>query len=253
MENNGLAVVVLAAGKGTRMRSNLAKVLHPLGGRPMIQWVVEKVLSLCPGRGIVVVGHQASEVKSCLSIYPLSFAQQDEQLGTGHALRCALPLIPETCSQVMVLCGDTPLIREKTLRTLFECQLQARSALTLLVTRLENPKGYGRVLCTPDGSVHAIAEEKDATPEEKQVKLINTGFYCFERSFLEQKIMDIQPDNAQGEYYLTDLVGAAVRAGMRVECIHADCPEEVMGINTPENLKEAEEFLGLIPAPMQFP
>jgi UDP-N-acetylglucosamine diphosphorylase/glucosamine-1-phosphate N-acetyltransferase len=248
-----LAVVILAAGKGTRMQSDLAKVLHPISGIPMIVRVVETVKNLNPESCVVVVGHQASEVQAVLAGFDLSFALQEVQLGTGHALHSGLGKIPAHCSQVLVLCGDTPLVRKETLWRLYQRQKDTGAALTVLAVHLADPKGYGRILSDSSGRVVGIVEEKDASAEERRIGLVNTGFYCFDRKFLDEKICEIRPDNAQGEYYLTDLVAAAVMDGRGVECICAEFPEEVMGINAPENLEEANRIVADKGYPLQFP
>ncbi|WP_186443130.1 sugar phosphate nucleotidyltransferase [Desulfobotulus alkaliphilus] len=249
----GLAVVILAAGKGTRMRSDLAKVLHPVGGVPMIVRVAESVQALEPEKCIVVVGHQADAVTSLLRDYSFSFALQKKQLGTGHAVASAMPFIPPDCQQVLVLCGDTPLIRTQTLERLCRHHSEEQAALTLLAVHLEDPHGYGRIVCDPEGRVQAIVEEKDASPEEKRIRHVNAGFYCFDRSFLAREIAGLDRDNSQGEYYLTDLLAVARGAGERVACVTADFPEEVMGINSPENLEVANLLMGKAAGLNQFP
>ncbi|WP_179953288.1 sugar phosphate nucleotidyltransferase [Desulfobotulus mexicanus] len=249
----GLAVIILAAGKGTRMRSDLAKVLHPVGGVPMIVRVAESVQALNPKKCVVVVGHQAESVNSALRDYPFSFALQDKQLGTGHAVASAISFIPSDCQQVLVVCGDTPLIRTETLMRLCRQHSEEKAALTLLAVHLEDPHGYGRILCDSDGKVNAIVEEKDASSEEKKVCLVNAGFYCFDRSFLVREIAGLDQNNSQGEYYLTDLLAVARAAGERVACVSADFPEEVMGINSPENLEVANLLVGKAAGLNQFP
>ncbi|MCW7755101.1 NTP transferase domain-containing protein [Desulfobotulus sp. H1] len=253
VSGEALAFIILAAGKGTRMRSDMAKVLHCVGGQPMVVRVAEAAMGLHPVACTVVVGHQAEAVREALQDYPLSFALQEEQLGTGHAVACATDHIPPGCSHILVICGDTPLIRKQTLARLYAHHVHTGATLTLLAVQLEDPHGYGRIQRDAAGQIRAIVEEKDANAEEKKIGLVNTGFYCFNREFLEREIKNLRSDNVQKEYYLTDLVAVATAAGDRVECVCVDSPEEVMGVNSPENLEEANRFAGRLTCLQQFP
>lgn len=244
-ETADFAIVILAAGRGTRMHSSLAKVLHPVAGLPMIVRLAREIKPVAVRKTVVVVGYQAERVRSVLSDTDLSFAVQEEQLGTGHAVLCALPEIPSSCSQVLVLYGDTPLITRKTLEDFMAHHMANRSTLTVLGVHLDNPAGYGRILLSGDGALTGIVEERDATAEEKSIQLVNTGIYCFDRLFLEETLPFLSPDNDQGEFYLTDLVATAVKRGDPVICSRAKASEEVMGINSPEELARAEEVLRL--------
>lgn len=244
-ESADFAIIILAAGKGTRMHSELAKVLHPVGGLPMIVRLVREIQPMNAEKTVVVVGYQAERVRAVLSEASLSFALQEVQLGTGHAVSCALPEVPSTCSQVLVLYGDTPLITRKTLFDLMAEHMEKRAALTVLGVRLDHPRGYGRLLLSEDGALLGIVEERDASSEEKNIQLVNTGIYCFDRLFLEETLPLLSSDNDQGEFYLTDLVARAVEKGKTVMCCLADSPEELMGINSPEELARAEEVLNI--------
>lgn len=243
--NENFAIVILAAGKGTRMHSSLAKVLHPVGGLPMIVRIVEEIRPMNAYATIVVVGYQGEKVQTALAEAPVSFVRQAEQLGTGHALMCALPAIPAVCSHVLVLYGDTPLITRKTLAGFFANHLQSRSILTVLATCVDNPEGYGRLLLSEKGAIQGIVEERDASSEEKKIKIVNSGIYCFDRQFLEEELPGLSTNNRQGEFYLTDLVAKAVARGQAVTFFRAKMPEEVMGINSPEELAKAEDILHL--------
>jgi UDP-N-acetylglucosamine diphosphorylase/glucosamine-1-phosphate N-acetyltransferase len=207
MKNN-IAVIILAAGKGTRMKSDKAKVLHEIAGRSMIIYVVEAARKVAGDNVIVVIGHQAPEVRECLSgVDGLIFVHQDRQLGTAHAVLCALPHIPDDCEEVVVLCGDVPLIQSETIADLVADHLDNTRDISLLAVELDNPQGYGRVLLDGDGrAVTAIIEEADATAEQKEIRLINTGIYCLDKDFLVNSLPQIKPDNAQGELYLTDIM-----------------------------------------------
>lgn len=243
--NTDFAIVILAAGKGTRMYSPLAKVLHPVGGLPMIVRLVGETRPMKAACTLVVVGYQAENVQEVLSDFPVSFALQEEQLGTGHALLCALPVIPASCSRVLVLYGDTPLLTRETLVGFMKKHLESASILTVLGTELDDPGGYGRILLSGKGFLQGIVEDRDASPAEKEIRLVNTGIYCFDRLFLEEELPFLTQDNDQGEFYLTDLVAKAVKKGKKVTCSIADMPEEVMGINSMEELAKAEKILNM--------
>jgi bifunctional UDP-N-acetylglucosamine pyrophosphorylase/glucosamine-1-phosphate N-acetyltransferase len=227
-----LAAVVLAAGKGTRMKSDLAKVLHPIGGRPLAALPLSAALEAGAGPVVSVVGHQAAEVeaalKKALPQAPLFFALQAEQKGTGHAVQCAVAALRvqgvTAGDTVLILAGDVPLLQGKTLRALVAARGEAE--VSLLTTRLPDPHGYGRVLRSTDGFVARIVEEKDATPEERKTQEINASVYACEAGFLFRALETLTPKNAQGEYYLTDIVAQAKRA-VAVEA----APDEVAGVN----------------------
>ena len=227
-----LAAVVLAAGKGTRMKSDLAKVLHPIGGRPLAALPLSAALEAGAGPVVTVVGHQAAEVEAALRKAlpqaPLFFALQAEQKGTGHAVQCAAAALRAqgvaAGDTVLILAGDVPLLQGKTLRALVEAR--GEGELSLLTTRLADPHGYGRVLRAASGYVSRIVEEKDATPAERQTQEVNASVYACEAGFLFKALESLTPKNAQGEYYLTDIVAQAKRA-VAVEA----APDEVAGVN----------------------
>jgi UDP-N-acetylglucosamine diphosphorylase/glucosamine-1-phosphate N-acetyltransferase len=198
-----IAVVILAAGLGTRMKSDKAKVLHEIDERPMILYVVEAAREVAGDDVIVVVGHQAQKVREIISeSAQIYFAYQEQQLGTAHAVLCALPLIPDHCDEVVILYGDVPLILPETISRLVEDHLACYRVISLLAVELDNPYGYGRVLLDDNYEVSGIIEEKDATDEQKKIRLINAGIYCIKKQFLQTALPKIQPNNAQKELYL---------------------------------------------------
>ncbi|MCL6635566.1 MAG: bifunctional UDP-N-acetylglucosamine diphosphorylase/glucosamine-1-phosphate N-acetyltransferase GlmU [Peptococcaceae bacterium] len=237
-----LAAVVLAAGKGTRMKSRLPKVLHQLCGRPMISHVLDAVRGAGAGRIVVVVGHGADQVSRVIG-EGASIALQAEQLGTGHALLQAGPFLDHFKGSVLVVCGDTPLITSSTLAGLAAEHVSSGAAATVLTAIVDEPHGYGRVIRDGEGRVIRIVEEKDAGPEEKLVREINTGIYCFAANGLFEALAGLRPANAQGEYYLTDIIGRYVEKGLPVRAATAGDPEEVSGINDRVQLARAERLM----------
>jgi bifunctional UDP-N-acetylglucosamine pyrophosphorylase / glucosamine-1-phosphate N-acetyltransferase len=239
----GIQAVVLAAGKGTRMKSARAKVLHPALGVPMLEHVVRAVSAAGAEPIAVVVGHQAEAVESAFTGRGLSFVRQDPPLGTGHALQTAAKHLAGGGDTVVVVNGDLPLLRPETLSALLDAHAKSGAAATLLTVDLEEPGAYGRVLRDADGSVRAIVEAKDASPEERAVREINAGLYAFERDALLPALARLQPQNAQGEYYLTDVVGLLREAGRKVGAVKAEDPGEALGVNTVEELAETGRLL----------
>jgi bifunctional UDP-N-acetylglucosamine pyrophosphorylase / glucosamine-1-phosphate N-acetyltransferase len=245
-ETRPLNVLVMAAGLGTRMKSNRAKVLHELGGRPLIAHVVRTAASLNPQRIYVVVGHQAEEVEAAALAEAgelVSPVMQAQQRGTGDAVESARAQLENSDSLLLVLSGDVPLIKTETLQKLIEHHRAAAATCTILAVRLENPTGYGRIIRDEQGRFLRIVEQKDATEEERQVREINSGIYCFETADLYAALRRIEPKNQQGEYYLTDVAEIMLASGRKVEVyIHNDA-REVSGINTRAELAEFENLL----------
>jgi len=236
-------VVILAAGLGTRMRSKRAKVLHRAGGLSLIEQVVAAARSLAPyGRIVVVTGHQAELVEELLQPLGIGFARQQEQKGTGHALACCRDAVPHD-GLLTVLYGDTPLLTAPTLARLRDAETDSGAAATLISTTLDNPTGYGRILLNGSGGVTAIVEEKACTPEQRKIKLINSGIYCFESELLWKYIGEIQPNPASGELYLTDMAEILTRHGHTVRPMHVDDATELLGINTRVELAHADRIL----------
>jgi len=247
MVNNridNVSIIILAAGLGTRMKSNMAKVLHKILGKPMISHVLASACDVAGNDVIVVVGHQADRVKdACLKVNPVSFAFQKEQKGTGHAVLCAMPEIPETAENIIILCGDVPLLKPKTIRELLTDHINENRDLSLLAVELEDPAGYGRVLINENRELTRIVEQADATEDEKAIKIINSGIYCVSKAFLSASLQKITPDNAQGEFYLTDIIGVGYGMGNNIGVFVGMNPEEVSGVNTLADLKAVETLM----------
>ena len=247
-----LDVLIMAAGLGTRMRSGTAKVLHELSGRPLIAHVCRAALALDPRRIYVIVGHQADQVKAAvlneLGEDGASFVTQEQQRGTGDAIMSARDALVEANSTVLILSGDVPLIRAETLGKLVHqhrTQRGYKAAGTVLTVKLDDPTGYGRVLRDDEGNFQRIIEHKDAAPAERQVREINSGIYCFETRVLFPALARVQPANAQGEYYLTDVPGILRGDGEEIRLsLHTDA-REISGINTRVELAEFEQLLRL--------
>jgi len=244
MELQEIISVILAAGKGTRMKSDLVKVLHPVLGIPMLSYPVELSLNgVKAAKTIVVIGHQADEVKERFKEPNIHFILQEEQLGTGHAVLQALPFLQSFGGTVLILCGDVPLVKLETLRSFIDTFWRNESILAVLTAVVENPSGYGRIIRGPAGWLERIVEEKDASEEEKLIREINTGIFCVQAPFLIDGLKEIGQENAQGEYYLTDLVEIGRKRGLRCSAHMVADPMEVMGINTRADLALAHEVL----------
>ena len=238
------SIAILAAGLGTRMKSNLAKVLHRAGGLALVEHVIRSARAIAPAERIAVVtGHQAAEVEALLAPTGVSFVRQDGQKGTGHALESCRARLAGLEGMLMVLYGDTPLLSAATLERLRDRQAPSTDAATLITTKLGDPTGYGRVLLDPSHGVTAIVEEKAATPEQRKIRVINSGIYCFRAELLWKYLREVVPNPASGEYYLTDMAEILARAGHRVAALHIDDPDELLGINTRVELADADRVL----------
>jgi len=238
-----LAALILAAGQGTRMKSPKAKVLHELGGRPMICHVLEKVLPLSPERIVVVVGHQAQAVRKAAALHfpnvDIDFVIQGERLGTGHAVLAAQDAHSGFEGDVLIISGDVPLMRAETLRTLAEKHREEKSALTVLSFIAEDPTGYGRILRGPAEELAGTVEERDATAAQRAIREVNSGFYVVEKELLFRLLSRVGRANDQGEYYLTDIIALAVEDGRRCGVVTLSDPAEAKGINTKADLADA--------------
>jgi bifunctional UDP-N-acetylglucosamine pyrophosphorylase/glucosamine-1-phosphate N-acetyltransferase len=240
----GIATIILAAGRGTRMKSDLVKVLHPLLGIPMLSYPLELSLNgIKAEKTMVVVGHQADLIKERFKYLEIDFVLQQEQLGTGHAVLQAIPFLQSFSGTVLILCGDVPLVELETLHSFIDTYKKNGSTLSVLTAVVENPSGYGRILRNAEGWLERIVEEKDASEKERAIREINTGIFCVKAPFLMEGLREIGKENAQGEYYLTDLVEVAKKRGLRCSAHIVADPVEVMGINTRVDLAIANEVL----------
>jgi len=235
--------LILAAGLGKRMKSDLPKVLHPALGRPLVVHVLEQLKPLHPARVVAVVGHREELVRAALEGRNVHFSTQSPQLGTGHAVQVAWPEVERGGDAVLVLAGDMPLVRTATLRRLLERHAQEVNAVTFLSGELDDPSGYGRVVRDRRGEFVKIVEEKEATAAERKLDEVNSGVYCFSRPSLVDALGLLRADNSQKEYYLTDTLSLLKGRGMRVGIVQASDPRELFGVNTPEQLAQVEETL----------
>lgn len=240
---DSLAIVVLAAGKGTRMKSDLVKVLHPVAGTPMLSCTLELARRLHPERLVVVVGFQRAQVRQRFRAPDLLFVDQEEQLGTGHAVTVSSQAFRDYQGQVLILCADVPLLTEGTVRKFLQSHEDCRATLSVLTASPENPMGYGRIIRGEAGQLLRIVEEKDLQAGEEKIGEVNTGIYCVEAEFLFSALLSLSPQNAQSEYYLTDIVGKACSQEKKAYAFVAEDPVEVMGINTRLDLARANQIL----------
>ncbi|HEY9801788.1 MAG TPA: bifunctional UDP-N-acetylglucosamine diphosphorylase/glucosamine-1-phosphate N-acetyltransferase GlmU [Leptolyngbyaceae cyanobacterium] len=234
-----VVVAILAAGRGTRMKSDLPKVLHSLGGRSIVERVINSVEPLSPSRRLVIVGYQAEQVKSGLQSPSLEFVEQTVQLGTGHAIQQLLPHLEGYTGDLLVLNGDVPLLRTQTLEKLLQTHQTNENAATILTAHLPDPKGYGRVFCNGNNIVQQIVEDKDCSPAQRQNHRINAGIYCFRWENLAQVLPHLEANNAQKEYYLTD---AVTQVG-QVMAVDVEDYQEILGINDRLQLATAYDIL----------
>ena len=258
MKKTGVAAIILAAGLGKRMKSDIPKVLHPVVGKPMLFYPLEVVKGLGIEKVILIVGHKAGEVIHALNselrtsnLVPAGFkrgsklvyVRQEPQLGTGHAVLSAEGSLKSFKKNILILSGDVPLITKQTILGLLDLHAKKKAAISFISTVVENPAGYGRVLRDGNNSVIRIVEHKDASIEERAVNEINTGIYCADTAFLFSGLKKIKKGNAQGEYYLPDLIAIAVKQRLNVSCLTHIDPAEVMGINNRIELAQANKVI----------
>ncbi len=236
------AALVRAAGQGTRMKSDLAKVLHRMSGEPLLAHVLRALERLDMGRTLVVIGHQRERVREAFAGADVEWVVQAEQRGTGHAVLMAGPALGEFGGTLLVVCGDTPLLRAETLHDLLERHERDGAAVTVLSMRLPDPAGYGRIVRAGASRIAAIVEDRDATPEQRAIDEVNSGIYAFRYPALVSVLGELTAHNIQGEYYLTDTVSLLLRSGQPTAVVCAPDYRELCGINTPEQLAEAESF-----------
>ena len=232
-----LAILVLAAGKGTRMESDLPKVLHPLRGKPLVAWVLEAARQLNPAKLQLIVGHRADDVRAQVGpTFPeVEFVLQPEMKGTGHAVMQAEGPLQGFVGDIVVTCGDAPLLTAATLQALVDKRRATGAAASMLIGKLDNPGSYGRVLCDDSGAVSQIIEAKDASPEVLALPTVNAGTYCFEAEALWTQLARVGNNNKSGEYYLTDVVGLLTASGAAVTGIFVG-EREMIGVNTKAEL-----------------
>lgn len=234
-----VVVAILAAGKGTRMKSNLPKVLHSLGGKSLVERVIESAEPLSPSRKLVIVGYQSQEVKTAIdSIHGVEFVEQTVQLGTGHAIQQLLPYLQDYTGNLLILNGDVPLLRTETLKALLQTHQENHNSCTILTAQLANPQGYGRVFRNSEGIVQKIIEDKDCTSIQRENDRVNAGIYCFRWPDLAKILPHLQANNAQKEYYLTD---AVTQVG-KVMAVDVQDYQEILGINDRLQLATANDI-----------
>ncbi|MCU0581279.1 MAG: NTP transferase domain-containing protein [Syntrophales bacterium] len=238
--------LILAAGKGTRMGSDLAKVLHQIHERPLLDYVIDVARAAGSEEIVVIVGHQADLVRETFADRRLIFVEQREQLGTGHAVLQAREAFAGYDGDVLILCGDVPLLPLATIERLGDEHAASRAVVSVLTAEVENPKGYGRIVKDGAGTLKKIVEERDATDEEKAVREINSGIYLASSPFLFSAVSRITNHNNQKEYYLTDIIEIANREGLMVHACLAEDARSVMGINTPEELQQAADYRAVL-------
>jgi bifunctional UDP-N-acetylglucosamine pyrophosphorylase/glucosamine-1-phosphate N-acetyltransferase len=244
-----LSAIILAAGKGKRMQSDLPKVAHEVADRAMVRWVAEACAQAGCERIVLVVGHGQEIVRAIFEDWPaeapaIEYAVQDEQLGTGHAVQCALPHFSDDMGgDVFVLAGDGPLIRAETLTQLHELHTQTSAQATMATSVIDDPTGYGRIARDGEGRFAAIVEHKNCTPEQLEICEINPSYYCFKTKEMFDGLQRVQRDENSGEWFLTDVPGLLLASGGRVEVIDAVPPEDVLSINTPDQLAAVDHVL----------
>lgn len=237
-----LMAVILAAGEGKRMKSKDSKVIHKICGKALVEWVCQSVNSAGINESILVVGHRAEQVKECVGD-KAKYALQEKQLGTGHAVMQAEEYLRDKDGDVLILCGDTPLITSDTVSKTIKYHKETGNSATVITAVLENPTGYGRIVRDGDGSVLKIVEHKDATDEERDIREINSGMYCFKIKDLLSTLKELNNNNSQGEYYLTDTLEILIGKGLKVGAVKVDDSDEIMGINDRAQLAVASEIL----------
>ncbi len=240
---SGLSTVILAAGKGKRMKSDLPKVLHPLNGRPMIHYVIDVAEAIGSEKIVLIVGHKKEMVMESTRNRSVVYVVQEQQLGTGHAVLQTRPLFEKYNGSILVLSGDVPLLQASTLKRLIAVHQKERPLATLLTANMDDPTGYGRIVRDNRGFVKQIVEEKDASPEIRKIKEINVGIYIFESPPLFEALPLINNDNQQGEYYLPDVIKIYVDRGEKIAAVLTADVEETHGINNVEQLRYAEAIL----------
>lgn len=239
------AAIILAAGKGTRMNSDLPKVAHHAAGAPMVEWVVRAAVEAGVSRVVLVVGHQQEVVRDLFdgSVYPIEYAVQSEQKGTGHAAQMAETPLAGFDGDVFVLVGDGPLLRGEVLKKVHERHVESGAAATLATAVIGDPTGYGRIVRDDDGAFAGIVEQKDATPEQLRITEVNPSVYCFRAAALWDALGRLEPSAATGELYITDIPALLMKDGDLVEVVQVANAHDALSVNTPEQLAEVDSIL----------
>ena len=243
MKKNKFCALILAAGKGTRMKSDIAKVLHVLNGKPLLYYSLAAAKDAGAEKIVAVIGHQAEIVREKFADSGCVFVEQNPQLGTGHAVLQSKKVLADYQGLTVILCGDVPLLKAATIKSLVDNHITANAVVSVLTTIPPPPHAYGRIIKDDKGNVLKIVEHKDATEVEKKIGEINTGIYCVDTKFLFAALEKVTNNNQQREYYLTDIVEIACMEGQKVKSFIASDYVEVMGINTLEELARAEKYL----------
>ena len=243
MKEKKFCAVILAAGKGTRMKSDKAKVLHELRGKPLLYYSLAAAKEAGAEKIVAVIGHQAEKVRKKFANSGCIFVEQKPQLGTGHAVLQAKDILADYNGLTVILCGDVPLLKPATIKSLVNNHLAEKAVVSVLTTIPPPPHSYGRIVKNKKGNVLKIVEHKDATEDEKKIGEINTGIYCVDTKFLFHALGKVTNNNQQREYYLTDIVEIACREGQKVKSFIVSDYVEVMGINSVEELSRAEKYL----------
>lgn len=238
-----IVAIILAAGKGVRMQSDLPKVFHNLAGKPMLQHVIETVQSLGISRIYVVVGHRKELITEYFKDWPITFVTQDQQLGTGHAVKVVEPFLKDFSGDVLVLAGDVPLLSKATLSSLISFHQKNNAAATDLTAELPDAGSYGRIIRDENGQIVKIVEKKDATPEQLQIREINTGTFCFDSNDLFSSLAQVKSENVQKEYYLTDTIEILRKHNRPVFAHLTPNYSETLGVNTKDELAAMEKLL----------
>lgn len=237
-----VAVILLAAGEGKRMKSTYPKVLHRLCGKPMVNYIADAVRKVRPKRFLVVTSQEGAKAVGSELDRGVEVVVQDRPLGTGHAIQATKGVLKGFSGTILVVCGDTPLLTSETLKDLTKVHVRSEAVATVLTAKLSRPRGYGRII-RGDGGIKKIIEERDATPDERFIREVNTGTYCFDSKKLFRALQKIKPDNDQQEYYLTDVIEVLNSAGEKVVAKQAEDETEVMGVNSRVELADAEMIL----------
>ncbi|MBI5183098.1 MAG: NTP transferase domain-containing protein [Nitrospinae bacterium] len=225
------------------MRSDIPKVLHPISGRPMLEYVIDLANNVGSSRVIIIIGYQGERIRDIFSHKGVEFAEQREQMGTGHAVLQAEVMMKDFNGDVLVLSGDVPLLKRETINELIKRHRDTDAVATLLTAFMNDPTGYGRVIHGEGNLIKGVVEERDSTPHEKGIIEVNSGTYCFKKDFLFDALHKIDKRNIQGEYYLTDVVRIAGDMSLQIGGVTSDDPLEIMGVNTMAELAKAEEII----------